>query len=1356
MKKGFTLAELMGIVVIIGILAIIIIPNIERGIDLYKQSSYNSQIRTITMAANNFSIDNIQINSISEDEAVYLSLDQLKISGYLEENIINPITGENFSGDTLIKVTRVDNIFEFEVITDEYSEYASAINVSLIGDLVQYICQHSAYIEKGVNAYDDNGFVAEYEVTYTDSFGGTLISLDDVTSGVYYVRYRVTTDQGASTIIRTVIVRESECSNIKTTDPSCFTVDGSYIIDYNEDCGSNVIIPYSIDGEFIRGISEHSFESKEISNVRIPSIVNNIMDYAFNNNNLEFINLPVEINHLGRNAFSNNNIDKVILLSGIGVLSEEVFKNNNIRNLSFSNNLLVIEASAFENNQIVNIEFPNSITSILESAFRNNNIEKVELSNNLLTIDNNAFRNNNIIQGNATIDNDVASVNEGNSILNDNGDNQNEDIFLVYLREYPSITIDPNGEDSWSDSHFTIVTTNGYHILEKEYTWSNSSDVPSIFENTFTGGDIITTPVDYYCGDYYLHVRAHNRHNNETIESSNRFRFDNGTPSAPEIIGVSDFWVNNDVTISINETSTCSGVEQTEYRINSGSWQTYEDPIVISSNGIYEIDARTRNNASTYSMVSSETVRIDQTLPSITYSPNSRTSWNNTNVSVSVSVSDDISGTNTVRRRLSSNNGSSYGSWTNESGNFNVNLTSDGEFRIQTEVCDNAGNCRTSTSGVYRIDKTSPSVSCSPSNRTSWDNTNVSVSVNVSDSMSGINTIRRRTSSNNGSSWGSWTNESGNFSVNFTGEGERRLNVEVTDNAGNSRTINCGPYRIDKTNPSISFSPNSRTTWNNTNVSVSVNVSDGLSGVDTVRRRTSSNNGSSYGSWTNESGNFSVNFTGQGERRLQVQVCDNAGNCRTSTSGVYRIDKTAPTISHSPNSRTSWDNTNVRVYATITDSRSGVATVRRRYSSNNGSSYGSWNNGTGDYNVNLTGEGERRVQTEACDNAGNCRTVTTGTIRIDKTAPSISYSPNSRTSWNNTNVSVSATISDSLSGVDTIRRRTSSNNGSSYGSWRTHAGNFTVNFTGEGERRLRTEACDNAGNCRTVTSGVYRIDKTAPTVSFSPNSRTSWSNTNPSVSVTISDNLSGIDTIRRRLSTNNGSSYGSWANRSGNFTQGLTASGERRIQVNTCDNAGNCRTSTSGVYRLDFSTPSISFSPNGSTVWRRSQSTTLSGSPGVSGQNFFRYIWSTASSGVSNSTIQYNHTSGGTRTNSSGTRTIYLWARMCDNAGNCRTSRSNGFRLDNTAPTIGAITCGYKRSTSTFSVWLNATDGHSGVNQTCVTYLGVRRCRSGTGLRTWTGSNPGGSMWISERRATDNAGNLRTAGGITCTVNNEW
>ena len=68
--KGFTLVELLGIIIILGVVALICFPKVNSMIKQSKQDAYDAQVKNIVDSARSWAVDNNsrlpQINSSSE------------------------------------------------------------------------------------------------------------------------------------------------------------------------------------------------------------------------------------------------------------------------------------------------------------------------------------------------------------------------------------------------------------------------------------------------------------------------------------------------------------------------------------------------------------------------------------------------------------------------------------------------------------------------------------------------------------------------------------------------------------------------------------------------------------------------------------------------------------------------------------------------------------------------------------------------------------------------------------------------------------------------------------------------------------------------------------------------------------------------------------------------------------------------------------------------------------------------------------------------------------------------------------------------------------------------------------------
>jgi hypothetical protein len=267
-----------------------------------------------------------------------------------------------------------------------------------------------------------------------------------------------------------------------------------------------------------------------------------------------------------------------------------------------------------------------------------------------------------------------------------------------------------------------------------------------------------------------------------------------------------------------------------------------------------------------------------------------------------------------------------------------------------------------------------------------------------------------------------------------------------------------------------------------------------------------------------------------------------AGGAAGPVSVSIKRDATEPTIggtaSPAPNAA-GWNNTAVSVSFLCDDNLSGVASCGP--------------DGT------LASEGaDQSVPGTAADNAGNSQSATVAGIDIDLTNPTItgSRTPAANSAgWNNTDVTVSFSCADALSGVASC------------------PADQTVSSEGANQSASGT-ALDLADNSASTTVAGISIDKTKPSISGSaspaPNGA-GWNNEDVTVSFECDDDRSGV------------ASCGP--------DQTLSADGADQSATGTAtDNADNSETATVGGIDIDQTDPTISgaiapSSANGSNGW---------------------------------------------------------------------------------------------------------------------------------------------------------------------------
>ena len=245
-NKGFTLAEMLGVITILAILGLLIFPIVDKSIKDGKKDLYNVQIGNIEQGAKDWVSDNIFIAPSTNGEKMKLTLYQLKQAGKVDKNITNPIDKFLFPNDMIIEITKEFSDYKVDLLTDtgvqtelkKYSPYTPTLKLN--GNEVVYLeyshTNPQTYNDPFVTATSSEGYSITSEVTYEifDSYGNVMLREAGISSnqiGIYYIYYDVESHDIKARVIRTVIVKDTKPPVISL--PSTTTITTSQTASYN-------------------------------------------------------------------------------------------------------------------------------------------------------------------------------------------------------------------------------------------------------------------------------------------------------------------------------------------------------------------------------------------------------------------------------------------------------------------------------------------------------------------------------------------------------------------------------------------------------------------------------------------------------------------------------------------------------------------------------------------------------------------------------------------------------------------------------------------------------------------------------------------------------------------------------------------------------------------------------------------------------------------------------------------------------------------------------------------------------------------------------------------------------------------
>lgn len=111
-KKGFTLVELLAVIVILAVILTIAVPNMFKIIDKSKQDSYDNQVLMIIDAAKNYVVNESKVVTTEEPLCIDVT-DQLVGENYLDEMPKDPRDGTVMAGSVAVTVDANDK-YDYE------------------------------------------------------------------------------------------------------------------------------------------------------------------------------------------------------------------------------------------------------------------------------------------------------------------------------------------------------------------------------------------------------------------------------------------------------------------------------------------------------------------------------------------------------------------------------------------------------------------------------------------------------------------------------------------------------------------------------------------------------------------------------------------------------------------------------------------------------------------------------------------------------------------------------------------------------------------------------------------------------------------------------------------------------------------------------------------------------------------------------------------------------------------------------------------------------------------------------------------------------------------------------------------
>ena len=761
----------------------------------------------------------------------------------------------------------------------------------------------------------------------------------------------------------------------------------------------------------------------------------------------------------------------------------------------------------------------------------------------------------------------------------------------------PTVPIITGGSASWTNGSRTIsvstLSTALSGIKNYQYYISTSSTGQSGGSWIDLGSGVTNINITTE-GIRYIYFRAVNNIGVIGNVSVNQpTRIDTKVPGAPTVGGVSSTWATSRV-FSVTGPSSTSGIKNYEYYISSSSSIPSNDQtatstftgnsITISTTSQY-VYFRAVNNAGIKGIwTTSQNLYVDTATPAAPTITGGSATWINGSRTISVSAApSSTSGIKNYQYYISTSSTSQVGGNWADCSTSQV-ITTEGTRYIYFRAVNNAGTIGAiSSAQTTKIDTSIPSAPTLTGGSTTWINGIRTISVSAApSSTSGIAKyqyyVSTSSTSQAGGSWADCTT-----SQIITTEGTRYIYFRAVNNAGTIGVVSSAQTtKIDTSTPAAPTVAGGSTTWAKSRT-VTLTGPSSTSGIKSYEYFISNSTTAPATTInpTGTSGTPSITIATTG-KYVFFRVVNNA-----ETKGVWTtyqnlyVDIATPTAPTISGGSTTWINGSRTIsVSTHSVALSGIKNYQYYIStSSTGQSGGSWIDlGSGVTSINITTEGTRYIYFRAVNNIGIIGNISSyQSTNIDISIPSAPTVSGGSTTWSTSRTLSVTGPNNSVSGIKNYEYYISSSSSipsSDQTVTSTFTGNsITISTTSQ---YVYFRAVNNAGTKGSWTSYqnlyVDTITPSVPQITVSDGiASDNWHTSNFTLSFSGSSSTSGINYYYG--TTNNPTTLGGSVNISD--TTGTI------YYVKACNASGKCSDNASYIARVDRTNPTVSYNVAG-------------------------------------------------------------------------------------------------------------------------------------------------------------------------------
>ena len=319
-KKGFTLVELLAVIVILAIILVIAVPQIMSVIESARKGSIESTAKLI-------------------------------VEGAEREYTNRKILGKTTNVKCADVVNLNDNDYGTCVITFDNRGKAT-VKVTGKGKFEGYTCNGNSTNMECIKK-DTTPTNASY-FSYSEVEGGVSITGYNIEGGLDVVIPSEINGKKVVAIADYAFMIEDENPSISMNNTK--KISPSYLYNNNN-------------GKIVAKLASVAYKGLGITSVVIPSTVKSIGVSAFKDNHLTEVTIPSSVTSIGNFAFRSNSLTEVTIPNGISTIKEGTFAFNELTSIVIPSSVTSIGNSAFAANKLTEVTIPSGVENIGIGAF---------------------------------------------------------------------------------------------------------------------------------------------------------------------------------------------------------------------------------------------------------------------------------------------------------------------------------------------------------------------------------------------------------------------------------------------------------------------------------------------------------------------------------------------------------------------------------------------------------------------------------------------------------------------------------------------------------------------------------------------------------------------------------------------------------------------------------------------------------------------------------------------------------------------------------------------------------------------------------------------------------------------------